>query len=361
MFPFERFAYDALRIAPQVFRSVSLPAVVAVTFDRDSIHAPWLLNAWVRDDKQTDGFAIEATPFTPPVLLAICHRIARPLFDANGRFDEWRTAPKRLNEEVVALGNLIERAARTARERGLGAALLQLRDGGQYTFSTLPGTTIYFDSAVQALVNHEVAHAYMRHLERIRTPVTDLDRKAFELMADLTATSWMYRKFVILTPDTAQYREMRGFATHSDALRANARTVLEAQLSLLVFAAIAEVLRTRAPATFKGGRTHPHTMVRYMMQQVHFMTLILSNFPETFTQEHTRVLDDWLQEVLQLLTVIGLVPPPTESLVTDDGHFAAVRRAGELAEEMKVVELMKAVPFLRTLTAMNRGQRPTVE
>jgi hypothetical protein len=123
-------------------------------------------------------------------------------------------------------------------------------------------------------------------------------------------------------------REMRGLSTHSDSLRANARTVLEAQLTLLVFAAIAEVLRTKAPATFEGGRTHPHTMVRYMMQQVHFMTLILSNFPETFTQGHARELDAWLQEVLLLLTVIGLVPPPTESLVMDDGHFAAVRRAG---------------------------------
>jgi hypothetical protein len=357
VFPFERFAYDALRIAPDALSAASLPTVVAVTFDRDGRRDPWLLNAWVREDNLTGGFAIEATPFTPPVLLAICHRVARPLFDANGRFDEWHASPRSLNEELIAIGDLIVGAAATLRERGLGPALEQLRDGGHYTLATLPGTTTYFDSAVQALVNHETAHAYMGHLERVRTRLSDLDRKAFEFMADLTATSWMYRKFIVNTPNTDEYREMRGVSTHDEALRANARTVLEAQLTLLVFAGIAEVLRTRAPATFEGGRTHPHTMVRYQMQQVHFLTLVLSNFSEAFAQKHIHELDDWWENVLLLLTRAGLLPPPTESLFTDDAHFAAVRRAGELGEELQVAELMKAGPFLRKLTAMDRSKQ----
>jgi hypothetical protein len=357
VFPFERFAYDALRVAPEAFSAVSLPAVVAVSFDRDGTRAPWLLNAWVREDKLTGGFAIEATPFTPPVLLAICHRIARPLFDADGRFDEWHTTPNSLNKELVAIGNLINSAAATAREQGLGPALLQLRDGGQYTFATLPHTTLYFDSAVQALVNHEAAHAYMRHLERIKTPVSDLDRKAFEFMADLTATSWMYRKFIVNTPNTDEYREMRGFSTHDEALRANARTVLEAQLTLLALAGITDLLRTKGPATFEGGRSHPHSMVRYQMQQLHFLTLILSNFSEAFAQKHVDELDDWWLNVLLLLTRAGLLPPVAEAVFTDDAHFAAVRRAGELAEELQVAELIKAAPFLRTLTTMDRRKR----
>ena len=356
VFPFERFAYDALRIAPEVLSSASLPSAVAVTFDRDGRRDPWVLSAWVREDNATGGVAIEATPFTPSVLLAICHRVARPLFDTNGRFDEWCASPKTLNEELTALGNLVVRAEATCHERGLGPALEQLRDGGQYTFATLPGTTTYFDSAVQALVNHEAAHAYMRHLELIRTSLGDVDRKAFEFMADLVATSWMYRRFVVNTPNTAEYRQMRGFSTHNEALRANARTVLEAQLTLLMFAAFAEVLRTRAPATFRGGITHPHTLIRYQMQQVHFLTLILSNFSEVFAGDHMQTLDDWWENVLVLLTRAGLLPPPTETLFTDDAHFAAVRRAGELAEELQVTELIKAVPFLRTLTAMDRGK-----
>jgi hypothetical protein len=354
VFPFERFAYDALRIAPEVLSAASLPTAVTVTFDRDGRRDPWLLGAWVREDNATGGVAIEATPFTPSVLLAICHRLARPLFDGSGRFDEWCASPKRLNDELTALGNLVVGAEATCCQRGLGPALEQLRDGGQYTFATLPGTTIYFDSAVQALVNHEAAHAYMRHLERIRASPSDVDRKAFEFMADLVATSWMYRRFVVNTPNTNEYREMRGLSTHTEALRANARTVLEAQLTLLVFAAFAEIIRTRAPATFKGGRSHPHTLIRYQMQQVHFLTLILSNFSEVFAEEHMRNLDDWWENVLLLLARAGLLPLPTESLFTDDAHFAAVRRAGDLAEELQVAELMKAGPFLRNLTAMDR-------
>ena len=353
VYPFERFAYDALHITTEALSAVSLPADVLVTFDADGGADPWALNAWIREAPTTGGYAIETTPFTPPVLMVLCHRIFRPMFDEDDTLQRWSEEPKRLHDELLPVAKLVLHAARTCRERGLGHALVELRDGG-YTVEDLADAAHYFTGAVQFIANHEAAHAYMRQFERLKHGLSAVDLKAFEFLADLTATSWMYRRYVVNTPDTEEYRRRRGVGTHSEAIRANSRYVLESQLIVLAFLGFAEVLSTRAPARFREGPTHPHTMVRYLLQQIHFTTLVLSNFDHAFSPRDVEELDERWQAVMLLLTIVGLVPHDTEDILTDDGYFAAVRRAGELAEELQIRELQKAASFLRGIKAIPR-------
>lgn len=357
VFPFERFAFDALRIATEALAAVSLPAAVSVTFDPHGRADPWALNAWIRQEPNTRGYAIETTLFTPPVLLALCHRVIRPLFSYEDTSRSWRNDPTGLHAELTAIGNLVIAAANTCRNGGVGRALLELRDGGRYSLFDLPVTAQYFDAAVQFIVNHEAAHAYVKQFERLRTGIGALDLKAYEFLADLTATSWMYRKFIVNTPHTPAYRELREFDTHDEAIRANTQTVLESQLTVLAFLALSEATRTRSPVTLGEGPRHPHTMVRYLMQQVHFMTLVLSNYSSAFDDGHLEAIDGWWREAMLLLTTAGLLPQDTEDVLTDDKFFAAVRRAGELAETLQVEELRKAAPFLRQMAAIARPQQ----
>ena len=79
--------------------------------------------------------------------------------------------------------------------------------------------------------------------------------------------------------------------------------------------------------------------------------------PEVFSQNHMDTTRWLVAERLLLLMSGGLLPPTTESVFTSDAHVAAVRRAVELAEELQVAELMKAVTFLRKLTAMDRRKQ----
>lgn len=335
---------------------MALTPSVSVSFESGADADPWALNAWIREDPAFHGFAIETTAFTPPTLMALCHRVAARLFRHPEGVDVDLTDPRALANEIGSLAKMVLDASETCRKEGLGPALVKLRDGGGFTLLNAGESANIFDAAVQFIVCHEAGHAYVRQFARLRAPMPELDRKAFELLADLTATSWLYRRFIVNTPDTPEYRRFRRVRSHAHALRMNVRVVLESQIVLLLFLGFSEVLVTRSPVRFKEGPSHPHTMLRYLMQQTHFMTLVLSNFRQLLGKRQLAEIDEWWSGLLLLLTTVGLLPYDVEAVLTSDDTFAAVRRAGELVDEIGIEELRKAAPFLRTLTALGRAQ-----
>jgi hypothetical protein len=311
------------------------------------------LSAWISPDAgDVSSYVIQTTIFTPPFLLALAHRIARPLFDVAGTLDQWKNNPLLLRAELQACANLILGARATYQSKGMGPALQDLRDGAGYTLANIAQSLNYFDVAVQFIVNHEAAHVYVGQFARMHKPMSNLDRKAFEFLADLTATSWLYRQFVVNTPHTREYLELRGHESRDESIRANTDIVLQGQLLVLTFLGLAEALRSNGRISMDGGRVHPHTMLRYMLQQTHFLTLVLSNFESAYPAPYDESMDRWWFEVVSLLTQVGLVPATARKAVLDDEEFRAVRRAGELADELKVAELSKAAAFLRGLAAI---------
>jgi len=358
-FPYERFAYDALRIGTEALGTVGLSTALTVSFDSEPEGVdPSTLNAWIRELEDGSGsYAITTTLFTPPVLLALCHRIGVPLFnesDSKG----WAKKPELLQKELQAIASMLVAASKALRSHGASSAGRTLRDGGGYTLTTLPDSVNLFDAVAQFIVNHEAAHAYVKQFERLRVDLSAEDHKAFEFLADLTATSWMYRKFVVNTPDTDAYRDARQAKTHNDAIRANVYAVLESQLLVLIFLALSEAICTGGRVTLEGGSLHPHAIVRHSLLQAHFLTLVFSNYPLAFPDSEMKSLDKWWSDVMLLLYKVGLVPISALNAMVDDEHFIAVRRAGELAEELGVAELKKAVPFLTQLRAMNLDGPP---
>lgn len=91
----------------------------------------------------------------------------------------------------------------------------------------------YFDSLSYLIANHEVAHIHVGQF------LVGLDNsnevsKAFEIIADLVATEWFFRRYVYFTPDTEAYRANRQFGSHAEAVWANAKWAIDSQLALLI-------------------------------------------------------------------------------------------------------------------------------
>jgi hypothetical protein len=359
-FPYERFAYNALRIGTEALGAVGLSTALTVSFDSkpDGVD-PATLNAWISETEDgSSGYAITTTLFTPPVLLALCHRVGVPLFnqrDAKG----WSKKPQLLQKELQAIAAMLVSASNALHAEGAASAGRMLRDGGGYTVITLQDSVNLFDAVAQFIVNHEAAHAYVKQFERLRSGLTAEDHKAFEFLADLTATSWLYRKFVANTPDTEAYRRTRRFKSHAHAIRANTQLVLEAQLLVLIFLGLSEALRSGGKVTLEGGRLHPHTIVRHNLQQVHLLTLVMSNFSSAYPDSEVNPLDKWWSDVMVLLYKVGLVPISAHDAMIDDEHYKAVRRAGDLVGELGIAELTKAAPFLTQLKGMKLDSPPT--
>jgi len=93
-------------------------------------------------------------------------------------------------------------------------------------------------------------------------------------------------------------------------------------------------------------------MLRYMLQQIHFLTLVLSNYQSAYPPPRDLSVDRWRMVVVDLLTQVGLIPRTAHGAVMEDEHFKAIRRAGDLADELAVAELSKVGSFLRELTAV---------
>ena len=68
-FPYERFAYDALRIGVEALNAASLPDRLEIRFDLGlSADEPWILNsevAAIGTSASPAGYSIRTSPFTP--------------------------------------------------------------------------------------------------------------------------------------------------------------------------------------------------------------------------------------------------------------------------------------------------------
>lgn len=324
---------------------------VSVAFDPHGRADVAALNAWIRQDDAGRGFCIETTPFTPPLLLALCHSVIAPLFTDREVSKKWADDPLLLAAEVRRLQLLAYSARALVSEQGLGGALIHLRDNAGYTIYSTGRAADYFDGVVQFIACHEAAHAYVRQFDRPLHTNTDAESRAFEVLADLVATSWLYQRLIVGTPDTPEYRRHRGARSHRHAVLLNVHYVLQIQLAFVAFVGLGEIIRTKAPATLKGGPTHPHSITRYFIQQIHLMTLVETNFSGLLGKKALKVAASWWNSSMTALHLAGLIPGDTRSVLTADSEYAPVRRAGELAVELDIPELRKAAPFFQAFSA----------
>ena len=358
VFAFERFAYNALRIGVEVLNAIGLADQLEVHFSLGvSTGRPWILNAEIEPVgtlTSPSGYRMGTSPFAPLVLFGISHRIGNKLFDPTV-LEEWQSDPRKLLAEIQEIARLVAAAVEEYREKGLGYALRALIHEFDLSLANLGTSVDDFDATVQFIVHHEVAHAYVNQFARLEKDMSDQDFRAFEFIADMVATSWLYRGLIVNTPDSTSYREMRGLSTHAESIRENTKWVLRAQLTVLVFLVLSSAMNHGGKVSLEGGPLHPHTYLRYIMQEVHFMTWVLSNYRDSFDTRELETIDKLSREALNLFITAGLVPIDELDVLFDDTRFADIRRAATIAKELNIAELRGALPLLAQLEAFRPG------
>lgn len=353
--PFERFAYNALRTSVEILHAADLPEAVCVALDGMDEHPKWSLGAQVRQSTYGDGaleYCIATTPFTPLVLLALIWKIDGVIRNSEGA--NLRGQASGVRAVLFDLGAAWQQGIEKARGDGLGSGLVVLRDELGVSRDMFSESVEHFDMASQFLVNHELSHVYLQRYSWADALETDRDRRAFELLADLTATSWMYSKYVRNTPDSAVYRQARGVTDHAEAIRLNADQVLYSHLLMLAFMGLASCLGTGGRVDLSGRGSHPHTYLRYIFQEMHFATLVLSNYPAAFDEAQARELGARGRAGLALFLHAGFIRPDDLRVLFSDEWREDCKRAADLAEQHDIAELRGVRQVLADLPALPR-------
>jgi hypothetical protein len=350
IYAYERFAYTALKMGVELLADVNLTTNIRIGFDL-SPDTPWALNAGIRAERTSGGginaFAISTSSLMPPFLLAICFCIAAGFEDAEV-LREWQDDPAAFRSIIDELGQVLAEAAQAAISTDIAAAVRRLSERLGLTLWNVHDCASHYDTVTHFITGHEVAHAYVGQLNRTRKLSAE-ERRAFEIIVDLLAGTWTYLKMVKFTPDTDEYREFRGFDTHSEAVRDNSRLLMEGQLLLLAFLAISGAIANKGPVSLDGGVYHPHSCVRFLIQNTHLLTLILSNQHSHFSESQSRELSDIRTRVMTLFHGSGLIPHEDMLAIADPTKYVDVNVAAALIDEFNVRELQQAKQFLATV------------
>lgn len=360
IFPFERFAYNALHLGTEVLFKASLPEMLEVALDGMTGRGAWSLGAQIRQSTsgsgEIRGYRLETSPFTPPVLLLLVARLRRDdLITELGDPEEGSIA--RLHAALHDVSTGLGAAVRATKSVGLGEGLRILRDAGTVSLSELEDAVDDYDAVAQFLINHELAHAYVQRYDWM-TDESDLDRRALELLADLVGVAWLFTHFIVNTPDREDYRERRGVRNHAEAIRANAEWVFKAHSYMLVFMALASAVEGEGLASLAGGLSHPHAFIRHMLWGSHFGTLVLSSYPESFTSEHADGLGAGARRTAFMLVEAGVIPVDDISVILEDGWRAECVRAAQLADRQDLIELRSIKKMLGWIEDLDLPSRP---
>src|SRR5580704_11601922 len=116
IFPYERFAYNALHIGVELLADVKLTTNININFD-EAPDKPWLMNAGIGPERTLGGairaFTISTTPLTPQFLLAICRCLGKG-FSEPEILERWLQDPADFRSVMDALGKEIGESATLA-------------------------------------------------------------------------------------------------------------------------------------------------------------------------------------------------------------------------------------------------------
>jgi hypothetical protein len=193
-FAFERFAYNVLTAAVPALRAAGLPDNIAVHVD----DGEELLDVWIRPQlgkhQAVTGFEVHASVLTPLVLLGVCDRFGRQLFDQTGirswseNADAFRA---RVNEFCGSLGEVV----RDYKRGGLEACVRNFLANIEFRTKNLKYTVNCYDLVLKFVANHEVAHAYVGQFTTATKLSVD-EGRSFEFIADILATEWLYNTMI---------------------------------------------------------------------------------------------------------------------------------------------------------------------
>ena len=349
IFPFERFAYCAMKIGADVLPPANLPNSIEISFDDSNsiFKYPWLVNAGIMQNIYGDGFKIITTSLTPVIIMAICHSIGLYLFNSDHDLDKFE-----FRKKVTDLGNNLNSLINSYNNDGLQKSIRSLFDDiglGIFNFSA---PVLFFDLTTQFIVNHEIAHAYAGQLTS-KHNYSEGENRAFEFIVDLVATEWLYNKMIRNTPDTEEYRNLRGVKNYSESIIENTMTTLDMQINTVLVFAFAGAIVNGGHFSLEGGISHPHPLSRYGLQMMHLTTLVLSNYKDIFSKEVETELGDRWTYYFSFLIESGLISQNDIKAMASGTFYADLKDAIGLINTHNILELKKVVPFLELILNEN--------
>jgi len=350
VYPYERFAYNVLDAGVYGLHLRGLPESISVDFTRVLPGcSPWSINASVSVNQDSDGrplsFTLSTPEFAPAIFYMFAAIIISDFFDDDS-FVAFKDDPRKLGERIQHFIDGASAGVRAYRDKGLAHAIRAGYEHLDLSILDLQNYADGFDLLTKQIAYHEVAHAYIRQFMRDQD-TSSTQGRAFELIADLVATEWLYNVMVRNTPDTEEYREFRGLDTYADTILTNSLMSIRSQQAGLILSAISGAQRTKGPLSLTGSKSHPPALQRYQLQHIHLYTLIASNFSDVLPEENLALVgQDW-SERMDMLVRSGVIPLHDLEDSLDLLHCDTIETAADLIEEHNVPELRRTVEYLR--------------
>lgn len=264
-FAIEQFSYNLARAAGQILFKFEPRVALEITFSEEP-HFDVCVSMLQSGDDNEVTYQINASAISPQIILGLCHFISSTISPYQStKVDEFQESVARFISVFAGI-DADKNSSLNDRLRSSGKQL-----GG--LLSLVPDTVNAFDLVAQFIVNHEVAHAATGQFLNGAFGWEHED-KALEIVADLAATDWLFTRMIRLTPDSDEYRKMRGTSTHSESILRNAYSVLHSQILVVILFAVLPSLMGNARPGLSGGPSHPHGLARHMLHHIGFMTLL---------------------------------------------------------------------------------------
>lgn len=343
IYPYDRFAYNLLHVATEALHKKGLPQRIFLSFlEGTADNTWWFFNASIDrldgNSEGSNGFHISSTPLTPILLFSICHTMGYAMFDEHE--DQSRAVePEIISKKLRSVGDALSNATLIYREKGLASAIRSITESLGIGVFNIERATTYYDVCTQYLTNHEIAHAYVGQLSKNTRRFSDSERHAFEFIVDLIATEWIYNKMIVNTPDTAEYRNIRGTKSHAESILSNALLVCQSQLLIFLTMAFAGALLNRGKVILDGGDVHPNSLIRHMMMDVHFWTLFESNYSTLLSVDQLKELNDYTHSFFGVFAHAGLFSIDDTKAFTHKSNLEDYENAQSLISEFKIKEL----------------------
>lgn len=291
---FERFAYNIFREAVSALAESYLPAELDVEFPSSGETPAWALNCSIQASNFSAGMPTKVRvcvpQLLPPLLMWFSTSLCKGLFSNEG-IQTYSENSELLHQDIQQFFDRVSAVVREFREHGLAFAIRLGHELFETTFDTIDKSFDQFDSLSYLIANHEISHLYIGQFSKQATSFDD--QKSYELISDLVAVEWLYRRYVLFTPDTDDYRKRRNLRDHPEAIFLNSRGAIETLLGLLLIMGSASAQVSNGRFHFEAGRVHPGSFVRYYVQHLWLMGAIEGDFKALLDDKYRQLLKLW--------------------------------------------------------------------
>lgn len=303
IFPYERFAYNALKVGVPALKEKLDNNQFDVNMSDDS---SFITNFSIGRFESDDGYVINTNAYTPPLLLVFCKYFEK-LFIDDELFLAFCKKPEKFRDFIKDYSGIIVKTFTNNRNKLISDWVRDLFNNFNLDIKAVCGwISEYYDLCCKIIAYHEVAHAYVGQLF-FSNSISKNHVKAFEYAADLVSTEWFYNTYIRNTPNTQEYREFRRIETYNECLTTNYHVANKTYFMMLLYIGISKALLTDGSLDLDGGRTHPNSLSRLLMQRMHFDTFCMSNYSEVFTKDYMSKSDTYFGSLTELFVKSGVI------------------------------------------------------